>query len=64
MKAVQLPKAFGANPAFRGNGDSPHFRANPWLLSDPSDRSDPSDPSDSEHETEKEPASETLAPSP
>jgi hypothetical protein len=40
-----------ADRAFRGNGDSPHFRAKhplPWSI--PSDQSDQSDPSDYDHD--------------
>jgi hypothetical protein len=47
-------KHVGTDRAWRGNGDSPHFRANPLLVSDPSDRSDPSDPSDYDYEYENE----------
>jgi hypothetical protein len=41
-------------PGLPGNGDSPPFRANPLLLSDPSDRSDASVPSDCDHDYENE----------
>src|SRR5690606_5738264 len=50
-KAEELSKACAADQVFRGNGDSPRFRAQPPLpLSDPSDRSAPSDPSDRAHD--------------